>query len=102
MVAVINAGKAKDSTLMHMLRYMFFFASKLSIHVQAIHIPGESNVAADALSRNLLSSFLQAVPGADKEPTPIPQALLDMTVKEQPDWTSVRWARLFSACCRQV
>ena len=99
-VGVVNTGKAKDPTLMHLLRCLFFIASHYSVHVHATHIPGQTNAAADALSRNRLSSFLQVVPEADKDPTPIPQALLDMTVREQPDWTSVRWARLFSAFCR--
>ena len=100
-VAAVNSGKAKDPTLMHLLRCMFFIASHYSVHVHATHIPGQSNTAADALSRNRISSFLQVVPAADADPTPIPQGLLDMTVREQPDWTSPQWARLFSACCRQ-
>lgn len=101
-VAVVNSGKAKDSTLLHLLRCLFFVAAHYSVHIHASHIPGKDNVAADALSRNSLSSFLQVVPDADKDPTPIPRTLLDLTVREQPDWTSPRWARLFSACCRQA
>ena len=101
-VAVINSGRAKDNTLMHLLRCMFFLTAHLSVHIHATHIPGQSNSAADALSRNCLHSFLQMVPEADRHPTPIPQVLVDMTVREQPDWTSVHWAQLFSAFCRQV
>lgn len=99
-VAVVNTGKAKDSVLMHLLRCMFFVASHFSVYIHATHVPGQSNVAADALSRNALLSFLQVIPGADAQPTAIPQALLDVTVREQPDWTSQRWARLFSAFCK--
>jgi hypothetical protein len=101
-VAVINSGRAKDRSLMHLLRCMFFVAAQLDIHVHASHIPGVENVAADALSRNCFSTFLQEVPGAAPQSTSIPQALVDMTVREQPDWTSPRWAQLFSAFCRQV
>ena len=35
-------------------------------------------------------------------PTPIPQALVDMVVRESPDWSSPRWAQLFSAFCKQA
>ena len=101
-VAVINSGRAKDKTLMHLLRCMFFVVAHLDIHIHASHVPGVENVAADALSRNCISSFLQEVPGADPHPTPIPQALVDITVRQQLDWTSPRWAQLFSAFCRQV
>ena len=80
-VGVVNVGKAKDPTLMHLLRCLFFIASHYSVHVHATHIPGQSNAAVDALSRNRLSSFLQVVPEADKDPTPIPQALLHMTAR---------------------
>ena len=101
-VAVINSSQAKDRILMHLLRCMFFVAAHLDIHLHASHVPGVENVAADALSRNCVSTFMQEVPGAEPHPTPIPQALVDMTVREQPDWTSPRWAQLFSAFCRQV
>ena len=101
-VAVINSGRAKDSMLLHLLRCLFFIAAHYSVHVHAVHIPGKDNTAADALSRNSLSSFLQVVPDADKDPMPLPLALLELTVTEQPDWTSLHWARLFSAICRQV
>ena len=101
-VAVINAGRVKDKTLMHLLRCMFFVAAHPDIQIHTNHVPGVENVAADALSRNRMSTFLQEVPAADPQPTAIPQALVDMTVMEQPDWTSPRWAQLFSAFCRRV
>ena len=45
------------------------------------HIPGVENGAADALSRNNWPSFLtQAVPTAHREPTVIPQELVQALV----------------------
>ena len=67
-----------------------------------MHIPGVSNVAADALSRNDFPQFLQVVPDAAAHPTLVPQQLVDLLVKEQPDWTSLRWVQLFGDCCRQA
>ena len=101
-VAVVNAGRTKDKTLMHLLRWMFFIAAIHNVRIQASHLPGASNVAADALSRNRVSQFVQVMPEAEKDPTAIPQPLINLTVREQPNWTSARWARLFSDCCRQA
>ena len=101
-VAVINTGRAKDTVLMHLLRCMFFVAAQLHLHIQATHVPGCTNLAADALSRNDFARFLQVVPQATRDPEAIPKTLVELVVMEQPDWTSARWAQLFSVFCRQV
>ena len=101
-VSVVNTGQSKDKGLMHLLRCMFFVAAKLQLHLHAVHVPGHTNVAADSLSRNDFARFLQVVPQAAREPALIPQALVNLAVTEQPDWTSYRWAQLFNACCKQV
>ena len=101
-VAVINSGRSKETVLMHLLRCMFFIAAHFDLRVRATHVPGVSNTAADALSRDDVPRFLQVVPEAATSPTPLPTAVVDLVVKEQPDWTSRRWAQLFSACCRQA
>ena len=98
-MVVVNSGWTKYRTLMHLLRSMFFIAAHWTIHVHATHLPGVENVAADTLSRNNLSTFLQAVPGVTDLPTLIPVAVV---IWEQPDWLSCRWAQLFSGFCRQV
>ena len=102
MVAVINSGRSKDRTIVHLLRCLFFVSAHLNVFVHASHVAGAQNVAADALSSDHVLSFLQAVPEADRLPAAIPQALVNLTVIEQPEWTSPRWASLFSAFCRQV
>jgi hypothetical protein len=103
-VAVVNSGRSRDKTLMHLLRCLFFVAAQKNVQVHACHLPGTLNVAADALSRDCILDFLQVVPEAEVAvaPTSIPQSLIDLTIREQPDWTSPRWAKLFSACCRQA
>ena len=101
-VAVVNTGRAKDKVLMHLLRCMFFVAARLHLHLHAIHVPGLTNVAADSLSRNDFARFLQVVPQASREPTLIPKEIVNLSVMDQPDWTSHRWAQLFNACCKPV
>ena len=45
-VSVVNSGYARDTTLMHMLRCLFFLVSHYQVTVQASHIPGIENHAA--------------------------------------------------------
>ena len=101
-VSMINSGRCKDPTLLHLLRCLFFMAAHFSITVKAFHIPGVEIIAADAISRNDLSRFMQATPEATPDPYPIPEKLVQMLVWLQPDWTSLLWAQLFKDCCRLV
>ena len=101
-VAVVNSGYSRDTTMMHMLRCLFFLVAFFQILIRAVHIAGISNRAADALSRNDLPRFFQVVPEAARAPTPLPHGLLDLLVRECPDWTSPRWAQRFSDCFTRV
>ena len=101
-VAVVNTGSSRDKSMMQLMRSMFFLVAHFLVQIRAVHVNGANNVAADALSRNDFLHFLQVVPDAAKYPTPIPQELVDLLVREKPDWISPRWTQLFSACCRQA
>ena len=101
-VTVVNTGSSRDRAMMHLMRSLFFLVAHFHIQLKAVHVRGATNVAADALSRNDFHRFLQAVPEAAKYPTPIPQELVDLLVREHPDWTSARWAQLFSGYCRRA
>ena len=97
-VSVVNSGYSKDSTVMHLLRCLFFMAAHFDTCIKAVHVPGVINVAADALSRDNHTQFLQVVPGARQHPTQIPQGLVDLLVIDQTDWTSPHWTQLFGDC----
>ena len=56
-VEVVNAGYSKDPHLMQLLRSLFFVTAHLEIALRAVHIPGESNRGADAISRDNLILF---------------------------------------------
>lgn len=101
-VAVINSGYSKDNSLMQLLRCLFFIKAYFEISLSAIHIKGEENVGADAISRNNLFVFFAQVPQADPYPTPIPQSAVDLLVLQQPDWLSPDWSQLFKNCLWQV
>ena len=64
---------------------MFFMVTQLHLYLHAVLVPGCTNVAADPLSWNDISRFLQVVPQATRQLTAIPKLLVDLVVMEQPD-----------------
>ena len=54
----------------------FFFTAFHQIILLPYHVPGKLNTAADHLSRDALSAFLQLVPGAMPLPKPLPEELM--------------------------
>ncbi len=67
-VAAINKGNARDPSLMHLLRCLLFLAAVRNFSLKAIHIPGQDNAAADALSRNKLNRFFSLSPQGTGSP----------------------------------
>ena len=55
-VYAINKGSARDPQLMWLLRTLFVCAT-CNVAIATLHIPGEQNVSADALSRNNMHTF---------------------------------------------
>ena len=49
-VEVVNSGYSKDVGLMQLLPSLVFIAAYLEISLEAVHIPGHHNTAADAIS----------------------------------------------------
>ena len=94
---------------MHLMRSLFFFTAQSGCILQAVHVEGRLNVAADALSRdNLslfrhhLSLFRHQVPDAHPTPTSIPKELVELLVIQWPDWTSKNWKRLFNSISQRA
>lgn len=73
-VHVVNAQTSREPTIMHMRRCLHFFSAHYMFRLRAVHIAGINNTAADALSRNLWHVFIQVCPGAEPQPTHIPQS----------------------------
>ncbi len=99
---MINSGSIKNELAMHLLRSLFLFVAHFNLFLQAEHIPGKLNVAADSLSRNNLPLFLHQVPSAARHPTPIPAELNQALVLHQPDWTSESWRTWFASTLQKV
>ncbi|MCG8623423.1 MAG: hypothetical protein MJE68_15700, partial [Proteobacteria bacterium] len=70
-VAIINRGYSKDADIMHFMRCLHFLSARRVFRLSVEHIKGSLNEAADAFSRDSLSSFQAMHPLADRKPTPI-------------------------------
>ena len=101
-VCALSSGLARDPLLMHLLRCLHFFTAHFRIAIRARHIAGVRNTAADALSRDKSDVFFSCLPQAPPMPVRVPQALLDMLVHDQPDWTSSSWRSLFLSTLKDL
>ena len=84
----------RESHLMHLIRVLVFLASHLNFWFTASHVAGDSNILADALSRNNVDLFLSEVPQAHRHSSRIPPPLIDLLVCNI-TWTSTVWTKLF-------
>ena len=87
-VEVLNNSYSRDPVLMHMGHCLFFITEHYHLSLEAVHLPGKTNVADDALSRNNLPLFFQVSPGARPDPSPIPSQALWILLE---DWTLTNW-----------
>ena len=90
-VAIVRSGTSKHGLVMHLMRCLFFFTAHHQLCLAPEHLPGRLNTAADSLSRDNLSLFLQLIPEASQQPTPLPEELLQALVHQTPDWTAESW-----------
>ena len=67
-VAGINNLTSRSPEMMRFIRHLFVIVLLNNISVRAVHTPGSSNVAADALSRGRLQVFRRIRPAADPLP----------------------------------
>ena len=90
-VNIVNHRSSREKQSIHLARCLAFIKAKFDLDPRAAHIKGSDNDKADALSRNNATLFLHLHPRAAKEPTPIPEALLDLLLVSKPDWMSQHW-----------
>lgn len=67
-VDIINKGRSKVSFIQKFVRRLIWCAAKGQFFINAKHIPGRTNVIADALSRFNMLQFRRLAPNADREP----------------------------------
>ena len=74
-VTVMNSGTCTSSSIMNVVRRMFYVCAKHNISLCAEHVRGIDNGMADALSRLQGERFARLHPSASKTPTPIPHSI---------------------------
>ena len=94
-LSVISAGSAKDPTLAHLLRCLFFLEARYKFQAVAAHVPGVHNTLADALSRDNMPLFFCLAPQAYRIPSPVPEELVTTLVTPR-HWTHETWISWFS------
>ena len=90
-VAVMNNLSAHEHLLCHHLRSLFFIGARFDINIIAVHTPGVSKIAADALSRDNVCLFFSQIPHAAHRPTPLPARLAWGLCVSKPGWISRDW-----------
>ena len=100
-VAILRSGTSKHALVMHLMRCLFFFTAYHQLLLEPVHLPGKQNEAADSLSRDDLTCFLQLVPAAQPHPTPMPDVLMQALVLHLPDWTSEAWMAVLRTILRR-
>ncbi len=101
-VAAISKGTAKEATVMHLLRCLWFFVAHFEISLITRHIPGVTNTAADHLSHDCLQLFFSVVPQAHRLPSPLPKELLEAVSLRYLDWISPSFRSRFNTIIDKV
>ena len=95
-VRVIASRSCRDTSMMHLLRCLFFLEAHYQFHIVAVHVPGKDNVWADDLSRDRHLSFLSKAPHMERLASPFPPQLPPLLLVDG-NWMSPRWTRRFSS-----
>jgi hypothetical protein len=76
LVHILNSQTSKSPRTMALLRSLVLLCLKNNIQIKSTHIPGYQNSIADSISRFQWEKFRALAPQADKDPAPVPPALL--------------------------
>ncbi len=88
----LKKGSAKDPHLSHLLRCLFFLEAHFRFEHRADHIPGKLNVAADALSRNDVTTFFSLAPQVHHPlGSKVPPSLVELLDNQGLNWIFPRW-----------
>ena len=94
-VAAIKKGAARETTVMHLLRCLWFFVAHYDILLIPEHIPGVLNMTADYLSRCQMHRFFLLILLASLTPSAIHLAILEVLNPQGVDWTPAHFHELF-------
>ena len=102
-IAALQKGSARDTTVMHLLRCLWFFVAHYNIVLMSEHIAGVNNCTTDHLSRYHMHNFFSINPQASPIPTPVSPLLLQLLITPSgPDWTSATFKQLFRSIINEA
>ena len=96
-VAIIRGSMSRNHQAANLMRCLTFLSAVYQFKLLATHVRGIHNILADALSRNNLHLFHSLNPQADERATPIPEAVLNLVLLQEPDWTTRNWTSRWSS-----
>ena len=70
-VAVLRSGTSRSTSVMQLLRCLFFVCAQHNFTLSAQHVAGTANSVADSLSRHQMERFRQLAPEAAAAPSAI-------------------------------
>lgn len=75
-VHILNKGRSTCTSIMKLMRRLVVVAATCNFHFLAAHLPGKTNIKADALSRLDLQKFRRLAPEAALHPCCIPTNIM--------------------------
>ena len=101
-VVAIRKGAAKDTTVMHLLRCLWFFVAHYDILLIPEHISGVSNMMADHVSRCQMHRIFLLNHLASSTLSALHRAIPDVMNPQGVDWTSPHFHELFYIATREA
>jgi hypothetical protein len=71
-VKIIHKGRSKALSIMKLMRQLTWCSAQHNFCIYSEHLPGKTNLIADALSRFQMEKFRHLAPAADSLPQPCP------------------------------
>ena len=71
-VKIIQKGRSKTLSIMKLMRQLTWCSAKYNFCIYSEHLPGKTNLIADALSRFQMQKFRQLAPNANSQPLHCP------------------------------
>ena len=101
-VSALVKSSSRDKIVMQLLRVLHFVAVFYSFTWVSTHIPGVSNVAADALSRDSMPKNHCLSLQLNEQPAAIPLQFLELLLSPHLDRSSHNWRRRLAVSLRQA
>ena len=101
-VSALAKSSSRDKIVMQLLRVLHFVAAFYSFTWVSTHIPGVSNVAADALSRDSMPKNQCLSLQLNEQPEASPLQFLELLLSPHLDWSSHTWRRRLAVSLRQA